>query len=78
MEILNNDNQAVNNQINEKHRICKDCDKCYLLSEYKITTRKNGIIYRLHVCANCLKLKNKEYHQNYHKNHYISRKRKNI
>ena len=71
------DNHVVDNHVVDKHRVCKDCDRLFKLKEFKVTTKtKDGLIYRSHVCKECLYTKNKGYHQNYHKIHYISRKNK--
>jgi len=65
----------MNNQ--EKKRVCKKCDEVKVLSMFPITQSKKSknITYR-HTCKECEKTKRRAYFKEYHKKHYVGKKKK--
>ena len=61
----------------EKKRVCKICDEVKNISNFPITQSKKSknITYR-HTCKDCEKSKRRLYFKDYHKNHYVGKKKK--
>lgn len=57
-----------------RQRVCKDCNSCLNINEFKITCKKDDKIYRTHYCKKCLYEKNKDYMKTYSKNKYQEKK----
>jgi len=60
----------------EKKRICKKCDNIKVLSLFRSTTNKKSKnpTYS-HTCKECDTLQRKIYFKEYHKKHYVSKKK---
>lgn len=61
-----------------RQRVCKKCNECLNLNDFKITCKKEDKIYRTHYCKKCLYDKNKEYMRTYSKLKYNEKKNKNL
>lgn len=63
--------------IQEKKRVCKICDEVKNMSMFPITQSKKSknITYR-HTCKECEKTKRRLYFKEYHKKHYVGKKKK--
>lgn len=60
----------------EKKRICKKCDSIKVMSQFASTkNKKSKTQTHSHICIECDKIKRQMYFKEYHKKHYVSRKK---
>lgn len=64
--------------IQEKKRVCKICNTVKNMLSFPITqsAKSKSITYR-HTCKDCEKSKRRLYFKDYHKKHYVGKKKKN-